>query len=145
MKKSIENEKEFLKQYGKVIDYSQLQENEIREQPIQGLRYRLMYLIKESEIRNFTNDINKYGTIRFTYPTKYGISEIDFKKKYINYLEIALCVRRHHFIPDKILKDDILFFFNFKKYENNIFLNPFLDSSHNFLLSPHSHVDPLYS
>ena len=121
MKKSIENEKEFLKQYGKVIDYSQLQENEIREQPIQGLRYRLMYLIKESEIRNFTKDINKYGTIRFTDPTKYGISEIDFKKKYKNYLEIALCVRGHHFIPDKILKDDILFFFNFKKYENNIF------------------------
>ena len=67
MKKSIENEKEFLNRYGKIIDYYELQEDDIKEKPISGLRYRLVHLIKESEIGQFTTYINNQnGTIQLT-------------------------------------------------------------------------------
>ncbi len=121
---NLKNEKEILKQHGTVIDYSEFQEDQIKHKPIKGkgLIYRLMYLIKESEIENFTNNINnKYGAIQLTDPTEYRTSEINFKRKHKNYLEVGLCVKGHHFIPDKILKNDILFFFNLKKHEENVF------------------------
>ena len=108
---SLKNEKEFLKQHGKVIDYSELQEDEVKEQYIQGFKYRLMYLITESEIGNFTNDINnKYGTIQLTDPTEYRTSEIDFKEKHRKYLKVEIFVEGHHLVPDNILRSDILFF-----------------------------------
>ena len=136
----LKNEKKLLKKYGRVIDYSELQEGEVKEQPIHGLRYRLIYLIKESEIENFTNSINnKYGTIQLTDPTEYRTSEIDFKKKDKNYLEVGLCIKGHHFIPDKISRNDILFFFNLKNHEKNVFFIMVKDEYINEILySEHS-------
>ena len=103
---------EILKQYGKVIGYSELQGNEIKKVPISGHRFRLMYLVVESEIDQFVNFINNEdGTIHLTDSMSYRYSEVDFKKIYSKYLEIKLCVKGNHFIPDKILRSDILFFF----------------------------------
>ncbi len=119
---NLKNEKELLKLYGKVIDYSEFQEDEIKEQPIQGFTYRLMCLIKESEIGKFTTYINnQYGTILLRDSTQYRTSALNFKKKHKNYLEVELNVEEKHFVPDNILRDDILFFFNIKE-ENKFFI-----------------------
>ena len=135
---NLKNEKELLRKHGKVIGYSEFQQDEIREQPIQGLMYRLMYLIKKAEIKQFTTFINnQYGTIKLTDSTKYRTLNIDFKKKHINYLEVGLCVKGHHFIPDKILKDDILFFFNLKN-ENGFFIIVKDEYINEILYSEHS-------
>ena len=135
---NLKNEKKLLRQHGKVIDYSEFQEDEIKEQYIQGLKYRLMYLIKEAEIKKFTTSINnKYGIIHLTDSKIYSTSEINFKKKDKNYLEVGLCVKEHHFIPDKISKDDILFFFNLK-HEQKLFITVKDEYINEILYSEHS-------
>ncbi len=138
MKFSIEIEKNILNQYGKVINYSEFREDEIQNKLIEGFKYRLIYLIKESEIKQFTTSINNQdGTIQLTGSIQYRTSSIKLKKKIKNYLEVELCVQGTHFIPDKILKDDILFFF--KRYKNNTFFMIVKDEYINEMLySEHS-------
>ena len=113
MKKSTENEKEFLKKYGAIINYLDLQEKEVKG---------LISLVKESEIEQFANYINnKDGKITLKGSTQYGTADINFRGKYESYLKIELCVEGSHFIPYKILKDDILFFFKRRK-DNHFFM-----------------------
>lgn len=114
-------EKEILKKYGDIVYYSELQKDQIKKYPISGREYHLMYIIKESEIERFTSSINNEdGLIRLSArPMEYRTSCVDLKEKQENYLEVELCVKEQHFIPDRISKDDILFFF--KRNKNNSF------------------------
>ena len=101
---------------GSIIDYSELKVEHIKEKPIRGIRYHLLYLIKESAIEQFTNYINnKYNNITLTDSKKHSKSSINFKKKFKSHLEIELCVEGQHFIPDNLLRSDVLFFFKDQK------------------------------
>ena len=119
--KNLEKVTKRLSENGSIIDYSELKAEGITETPIKGFRYRLLYLIKESEIEQFTNYINnKYNNIKLTDSEKHSKSSINFKKKYKSHLEIELCVEGQHFIPDNLLRSDILFFF--KDQEDALFV-----------------------
>ena len=120
----IKTEKHFLNQYGTVIDYSDLREDKVKVQTKMGYRLRPMYFIKESELEQFRNCIiDAHGKIVITNPKsmEYTTSELNFIKKYKDYLEVELCVEGTHFIPDNILKNDILFFYKINNV-NNFFI-----------------------
>ena len=114
---NLKNEKELLNRYGKIVNYSELQEDEIKERLVEGgRRYNLVSLITESELGEFTTYINnKYASITLTNPTNYNPLSLHFEKKHKNYLEVELCVDNFHFVPDNLLRNDILFFFRDKK------------------------------
>ena len=113
MTKSIVKEREFLSRYGNTIDYPDLKEDKIQEKIKQGHRVRPMYLIKVSQLEKFRNGvIHEHGKIVLhKNDLLFNTLEVDFDEKYKDYLKVKLCVEETHFVPDKILKDDILFFY----------------------------------
>ena len=136
---SIETEKNILKQYGKIIEYSELKEKHVENKFKEGFRTKPMYFVKKSQLKRFsTTVIDEYSPIKVPNSTKkeWQTSEVNLLQKKEDYLEVELCVEEFHFIPDKILKDDILFFFLIEK--NNMFflivedgyINQFLNSEH---------------
>lgn len=112
---NLRGEKQILDRYGKVIEFHDLKNSKIKEQ-IQtvsdGILIHPMHLVRESEIEVFRNHvINKSGAIHIPMSKGYQIFPIDFIEKQSAYLEVLLHINGMHFIPDKILKDDILFFY----------------------------------
>ena len=119
-KKSIANERNFLSQYGNTVDYLDLKEDSIQEKIKQGHKVRPMYLIKVSQLKEFRNGvIHEHGSIKLhKKDLLFNTLEVDFDKKYKNYLKVKLCIEGTHFVPDKILKDDILFFYKIHRVEH---------------------------
>ena len=135
---SIETEKDILKQYGKIIEYSELKEEHVKNKLKEGFRIKSMYFIQKSQLERFrTTIIDVYSLIEVPNSTKkeWQTSEINLLKKKEDYLEVELCVEGLHFIPDKILKNDILFFFLTKKDKffliiEDSYINQSLNSEH---------------
>ena len=136
---SVETEKKNLERYGKIIKYSELKEEHVENKFKEGFPTKPMYFVKKSQLGRFsTTIIAEYSPIEVPNSIKreWQTSEVNLLQKKENYLEVELCVEGLHFIPDKILKDDILFFFLTEK--SNVFflivedgyINQFLNSEH---------------
>ena len=107
---SIDSEKTTLKQYGQIVEFNDLKSKDVHDRP--------MYFIKESQIEDFSNHIiNTQSQIDIpqNYLRRYDSSDVNCIKKDEGLLEVLLRVEGSHFIPDKILKDDILFFYKIHK------------------------------
>ena len=118
---SIDSEKNIIKQYGQVIEFINLKDEDIESQTVDGYEIYPISLIKKSDIEKFRNSIiNQYGTVETTGSQDYNTSKISYIKKHTTYLEVSLNVEGHHFILDNILKDDILFLYKTK--DNKCFI-----------------------
>ena len=111
--KELTNEKEFLGRYGNVVEYSNLKEDRVQKKIKRGHEVRPMYLIKISQLKEFRNGvIHEHGSIILHKKNlSFNTLEVDFEKRHEKYLEVKLCIEETHFIPDNILKEDILFFY----------------------------------
>lgn len=116
---NIETEKELLKRYGRVVDYLDLKNDEIKTQVKEGHTVRPMYFIRESDLGKFSAIVhNEYSSFELSEEGFVGTSELNYIKKYENFMAVELCVEGMHFIPDKILKDNILFFYQIKNIDH---------------------------
>ena len=97
-----------------------MKEDRIQEKIKQGYRVHPIYLIKESQLKEFRNSvIHEHGSIKLhKKDLLFNTLEVDFDKKYKNYLKVKLCIEETHFVPDKILKNDIFFFYKIHGVEH---------------------------
>ena len=120
---SINNEKLILEDYGEVIEFNNLKTSEVTEQVFNfppGNRIHPMFLIRESKIKIFRNYvINTKGIIQIPVLEHLYSYVTHLINKKNNYLEISLHIEGSHFVPDKIHKDDILFFY---QIDNKFFI-----------------------
>ena len=117
LKADVNIEKGILEQYGRVIEYSELKEKDVKNECKEGFQTKPMYFVLKSQLERFINTvIDVYSPIKVPNLIKKGwqTSEINLLQKKEDCLEVELCVEGTHFIPDKILRDDILFFFLIK-------------------------------
>ena len=112
---NVRDEKHILKSYGKIIEFNDLKNSDVTEQIVEGLSgnpIRPMFLVRESKIEIFRNHVvNNRGMIYIPELEPLGLYLINLISKKSSDLEICLQMDDSHFVPDRIVKDDILFFY----------------------------------
>ena len=104
---NIDDKKCYLEKYGTIIEYDDLKCEYIKEEPFEGHKIRPLYFVMASRVEIFIERIQDPREEQFF---KFR-NKFDCVKKDENKIEGFLNVKNSYFIPDEILREDILFFY----------------------------------